>query len=582
MKIILPLFIGIILLHVSFRGFGQTCNDTPSVSTGTHTNITTTAATLGGNVTDEGTGSCDVIETGVEWSTTSGGPYTKVVGSETGSGTFTVNVTGLPAGTNIFYRGYGRNDNSDPLEHTDYTGENDFFTLALQPTSHAASLSANAIATDEIELTFPAASSITNADGYIILINQGSAAALTNLDDGSLPDGANDFLVRINSTSTTTYIATGLTLNTNYHFAIVPYNREGDDDTYNYLTTAGFPTANATTQADVAISALAGGLAPTATPLNSSSTDRALAGFSLNGSGPLTFQSVIVHLSSTTAGKLSNFRLCESANATFDGVGTDAPLGGITITPTGTEITITLSESILATPTRNFFLVADVDPSVNASTPSVQFSYDEGDFTFNPNNISGLVSQTRTYTFADVTPPSLVTITPVDNATAVDFNLNKLILTFNENVDNITTAAGSTADQVIIYDDATDLPALVVDRANVVATGNTTVEVNIPAATLSPNSDYYVLIGNAVIEDVPADNDWGGISTQTVWNFSTSGVTVNNVTSNICSGSFQSMGNIVITEEASGDFITSGVINLDFANTDFGYDISSVTVSAGP
>lgn len=584
MKIFLRLVFGISLLQVSFAGFGQTCNGTPTVNTATVTNIGVTTATLGGNVAGEGGGSCDVIETGARWSTTAGGPYTTVTGSETGPGTFVVNVTGLPAGTQIFFQGYGRNENSDPTQNTDYTAENNFYTLATEPSAHAANLTATPISNDEILLQFPAASSITNADGYIILRRTGSDPTTNNLDDGGTPNGATYYLATLNSTSATDYTASGLNSNTTYHFTIIPYHRQGNDNTYNYLTTAGFPVANATTQADVDVNAITGGLSATATPLNSSSTDHALVGFALNASGPMTFQSVVLHLSSTTSGKLTNFRLCESSDGTFDGVATDAPLvSGVTITPNATDITITLSESLLATPTRNFFLVADVTATVNASTPSVQFSYAETDFTFSPNNLSGTGSQSRTYTFADTTPPVLTATLPADNGTGVDFNLNKLVLSFNENVDNITTAAGGPSDQVIIYDDVTDAPVLTVDRVNVVADGTTgTVEVNIPGGTLQPNSDYYVLIGNAVIEDVPADNDWGGISSQTVWNFSTSGVIVNNLTSSICSGSFQSVGDIVISEVASGDFLTSGIINLDFADPNFGYDISGVTVSAGP
>lgn len=585
MKRVLRLVFGISLLQVvSVVSFGQTCNGTPNVTTGTVTNIGVTTATLGGNVMSEGGGSCDVIETGVEWSTTAGGPYTTVVGSETGSGTFVVNVTGLPSGTQIFFRAYGRNENSDPTENTDFTAENNFYTLATEPSAHAASLTATATADDEILLQFPPASSITDADGYIILRRTGSDPTTNNLNDGAVPTGATHYLATLSSTSAVDYTASGLSANTTYHFAIIPYHRQGNNNTYNYLTTAGFPVANATTQADVDVNPITGGLSPTGTPLNSSSTDHALVGFALDASGPMTFESVVIYLSSTTSGKLTNFRLCESTDGTFNGVATDAPLtSGVTITPNATNITITLSESLLATPTRNFFLVADVEPTVNASTPSVQFSYAETDFTFNPNNLSGTGTQSRTYTFADTTPPVLTSTVPADNATGVDFNLNKLVLTFNENVDNITTAAGGSADQVIIYDDATDSPVLTVDRANVVADGTTgIVEVNIPGGTLQPNSDYYVLIGNAVIEDVPADNDWGGISSPTAWNFSTSGVVVNNATSNICSGSFQSIADIVISEEASGDFMTSGVINLDFSDPNFGYDISGVQVSAGP
>ncbi len=579
MKIFLRLFLLVFLVQGALEATAQ-CNGAPSVSNATHANITATTARLGGNVTNEGAGNCTVYETGVEWSTTFGGPYTTVIGTETGSGPFTVDVTGLPAGTRIFYRAYGTNGHTtDP---TDYTAENTFYTLALEPAAHAATLSATAVNNHEILLQFPAAGDIANADGYIILMETGSAANTNNLNDGTTPNGASDFKHLLSSTSATSYTVTGLSPNTNYHFAIVPYNRESDDATYNYRTTAGYPTASATTEADVDVNAITGNLAATGTPLNSSSTDRALAGFALDASGPMAFESVVIHLTSTTTGKLTNWRLCASNDATFNGVATDPPLAGVTITPAATTITITLSEALLATPTRNFFLIADVEPGVNASTPSVQLSYNETDFTFNPNNLSGTGSQSRTYTFADVTPPILASTSPADDATAVDFNLDKLTLTFNENVDNITTAATDATGRVIIFDAATDAAVLTVARGSVSANGTTLVEVTIPPGTFQPNSDYYVQVGNAVIEDVPADNDWPGVSDKTTWNFATSGVAVNGAVSSICGGSFQSIGDIVISEEASGDFITSGTINLEFANPNFGFDISSATVSVGP
>ena len=576
MKIFLQLFIGIILLQLSFDA-RSACTTPPSISSATHTNITSTTATLGGDVTGDGSRSCTISEIGVQWSTTSGSGYIDIPDAGTSTGVFTVAVTGLPAGTRIYYRAYATNEFG-----TGYTTERSFYTLATEPAQHAASLTATALNANEIQLQFPAASSISNAVGYIILRRQGSVPTLANLNDGSAPTGATYYLATLNNTTDAQYTVSGLSPNTSYYFAIIPYNRSGNDATYNYLTTPGFPTANASTEANVAISVITGGLA--GTTVNGGASNEALIGFSLNASGPVTFQSVLINLSSTTSDKFSNFRLCESSNTTFDNIMTDPPLtSGVTIIPSASQISITLSEALLATPTRNFFLVADVDVTVNASTPSVAFSYDEMDFTFSPNNISGTVLETRTYDFADVTDPVLISTNPSDGATTVDISTNKLILTFNENVDNITTAASANAHRVIIYEDAvTDVAVLTVDRVNVVASGTTTAEINIPGGTLGINKNYYVLIGNALIEDVPAGNDWGGISDPTIWNFTTSGVNINNVTSNICSGSFQSIGDIVISEVGNADFNTSGTIFLNFANADFGYDISGVTVSAGP
>src|SRR5690606_485469 len=99
MRPYLRLLFAILILPFSLEVWSQPCNGTPTVNSATAANVTAISAVLGGNVTGEGGGSCDVIETGIEWATSLGGPYTKVVGSETGPGTFTVNVPGLPSAT---------------------------------------------------------------------------------------------------------------------------------------------------------------------------------------------------------------------------------------------------------------------------------------------------------------------------------------------------------------------------------------------------------------------------------------------------------------------------------------------------
>lgn len=582
MKIILPFLLAIFLLHDATESGAQTCNGTPTVSGPSHTNITSTTATLGGNVTDDGDPNCDAIETGIDWSTTAGGPYTRVAGSEVGTGTFVVNVTGFTPGTRIYYRAYAKNDNNNAVNAIAYSTEANFYTLATEPAAHAASLTATAVNNDEILLQFPAASTISNADGYVILMRASSAVSLTGLDDGGVASGATDFHHLLNNDADTDYTVTGLNPNATYHFAIIPYNRAGNDNTYNYLTTAGYPTANATTAADVDVNSITGGLAATGSPLNSASTNQALVGFALDASGPVTFQSVVIHLSSTTAGKLSNFRLCESSNSSFDGIATDSPLAGVTITPSASAITIVLSEALVAATDRHFFLVADVDPTVNATTPSVQFSYDETDFTFTPDYLSGTGSQSRTYTFADATPPSVVSTVPADNATGVDLSLDKLTLTFNENVAHIATAAGIPQDYVGLYKSGSGTLVLAIPRQNLTDVGGTGIEIDISSVTLEANTNYYVVAGNAVLEDVPAGNNWGGSADPTFWNFTTSSVTVNNAISNICSGSFQSIGNIVISEGGQGDFNTgaSQTLILGLADdNEFVFSNSGVSVS---
>lgn len=579
MKLLLRVIIAFGLSHMVAHTWAQ-CNNTPNIDNdATVASIGTTTATLGGNISTDGGPQCDVVDAGIQWSTTSGGPYTTLTSGTTSTGSFTVNVTGLPSGSQIYFRAWVANNNPDNSENTDYSNEEFFYTLAPAPAEHAASLTATAQNSDEILLEFPAASAITNADGYIILMRTGNDPTTTGLNNGNAPNSANYFRAIVSSSSATDYLVTGLNGGTEYRFAIIPYNRAGHDDTYHYLTSPGFIVASATTTPEVSISALTNGLATS--PVNSATTNRGLMGFQLNASSGITFQGLVINLSSTTAGKFTNFRLVSSANNTFDNIATDPPVPGASVSVSPTALTITLSQAL--TGTHNYFLVADVEPTATNSTPSVTFQYDEGDFTFSGGNVSGTVNQQRTYGFNDVTAPVLLSTVPADNATGVDFNINKLTLTFNENVDNINTGASMNAHRVIIYNAATDAQVLVIPRNTLNGNGTTVVEVPITPGTLQPNTSYYVQVGGSVIEDTsPQDNNWGGISDKTTWNFTTSGVTINAVTSAICGGAFQPIGDIVISEQAAGDFITSGSVHLDFSNTNYGFDISTVTVSAGP
>ena len=80
----------------------------PTVTTSQVTNVTQTTATCGGNVTDDGGG--QVTERGICWGTsqtpTISGSH---VSSGTGTGSYTVNMTGLTANTTYYVRAYATN-----------------------------------------------------------------------------------------------------------------------------------------------------------------------------------------------------------------------------------------------------------------------------------------------------------------------------------------------------------------------------------------------------------------------------------------------------------------------------------------
>ena len=107
----------------------------PTVTTNSVTDITQTTATGGGNVTNDG--GATVTERGICWSTshnpTTSGNHTA---NGTGTGSFTVQMTGLTAGTTYYVRAYATNS-----QGTGYGSEVSFTTTANLPTVTTAQVS---------------------------------------------------------------------------------------------------------------------------------------------------------------------------------------------------------------------------------------------------------------------------------------------------------------------------------------------------------------------------------------------------------------------------------------------------------
>ena len=96
----------------------------PTVTTAGVSNITATSAMGGGNVVDEG--SSHVTERGICWGTTHNPTVSgSHVVNGSGTGSFTVNMTGLTAGTTYYVRAYAVNDKG-----TSYGSEESFTTAA--------------------------------------------------------------------------------------------------------------------------------------------------------------------------------------------------------------------------------------------------------------------------------------------------------------------------------------------------------------------------------------------------------------------------------------------------------------------
>jgi len=209
----------------------------------TVTNIGSSTAILGSKIISNGNDS--ITERGVVWSTTAN-PTTadnKVSASDT-NGVYTVAVSSLPAGTLIHFRGYAINGIG-----TGYSSDATFYTLSLEPSAHADSLTAKAVSAYQINLSWKVAAGAT---GYIILQRVGS-------DPTGLPMDATGYAVGdtigdgrvaalIISGATITANTTGLTAATSYHYSILSYAWDGSHPgTYNYKTNGTIPAANVVT-----------------------------------------------------------------------------------------------------------------------------------------------------------------------------------------------------------------------------------------------------------------------------------------------------------------------------------------------
>jgi len=336
-------------------------------------------------------------------------PGTTLAGTST---TSSFNDTGLTPATRYRYLiiPYNANATSEPgtynykTDGTPVTPKNDW-TFATEPSGHATgSLTATPVSSTQINLSFNSitTSGISNASGYVLLIKNSTIVAgdLAGLADGAAPNSFGLFKALINSTSASTYNdATGLSPNTTYHYALIPFNRISDDETYNFLTTAGFITGSATTlPISLTINEISSGTAPVmaGTVLDAGLTGRVLTGFSVTSDGTqvitdLQFQysgadpNVVYNdeylYRSTTAGTLGTQI---ASDATPDGNFNWASIAAADRTITSTPV--------------YYYLVVDVDNNVTAATASSTVALSQANVTVD-NGIVNTFSINKTFTF---------------------------------------------------------------------------------------------------------------------------------------------------------------------------------------
>jgi len=120
---------------VNVAAAGSGVNTLATTTTGAASGVTQTAATLAGAITANGCGTVSAY--GIEYSTTNNFTSgTQVAGSNLSGGNFTVNLSGLTAGTTYYYKSYATTGAG-----TAYGAQQSFTTVSLNPSLSVSSLS---------------------------------------------------------------------------------------------------------------------------------------------------------------------------------------------------------------------------------------------------------------------------------------------------------------------------------------------------------------------------------------------------------------------------------------------------------
>ena len=216
----------------------------PTVTTAVVSNITQTTATGGGCVTSHG--GATVTERGVCWSTNHNPTVSNSHASNgTGTGSFTVNMTGLVANTTYYVRAYAKNSAG-----TNYGGERSFTTGSNLPTvttSAASNITSTSVKAGG-NVTDQGASAVTERG---VCWSTSANPTISGSHQAASSGGTGSFTVNI----------TGLTSSTTYH--VRAYAKNGQGTSYGsdvtFTTSAVKPTVTTASVSNVTQTTATGG-----------------------------------------------------------------------------------------------------------------------------------------------------------------------------------------------------------------------------------------------------------------------------------------------------------------------------------
>jgi hypothetical protein len=247
------------------------------------------------------------------------------------------------------------------------------------------------------------------------------------------------------------------------------------------------------------VTQLTTGVAPS--PLGNNATNQAVLGFSISSNGATQFTAIDILTTTNPTGKFlsGTARLFESSNNSFGGDAEIVDAGGYTLTFMSDRIRLTNLAQDLSGVDRNYFLVVDVDPSIDLSaSPAIQPSFGIANVTISGGGLVTLMPGTpitgTNYSFVDSSPP-VATITTVGSSPNVSV-LGNLTITFNEPIlktDGSAVIDGDLIPALVVLKTPNAGGSAVAFTATINA-AKTVITID-PGITLSPSTAYYLAIG---------------------------------------------------------------------------------------
>jgi hypothetical protein len=221
----------------------------PTITSPTSANLTSSSATLGGNITSDG--GTAILQRGVVFSSTNNDPViggagvTAFAATTTGTGVFTVNASGLLPGTLYRFKAYAINA-VGPV----YTAVGTFTTLATVPTVTSPTIT-------NLASTSATLGGNVTSTGQSNILERGFVYSPTAVNSNPVIGGPGVIKVTAAGTTVGAYTAniTGLTANTGYTFKAFARNAIGTayGSPYAFFTT--FPPLTVTTPTATGITA---------------------------------------------------------------------------------------------------------------------------------------------------------------------------------------------------------------------------------------------------------------------------------------------------------------------------------------